>query len=48
MKKLKIEVIRKTEYKDLMEKYENPIEYACDMVEGQVFYVEDLKKPENF
>ena len=48
MKKLRIEVMRKTEYKALMEKYETPIEHACDVEVGQVFYVEELKKPEGF
>lgn len=48
MKKVKITVIRKACYKDLMEKYENPIEHACDMVEGQTFIVENATKPENF
>ena len=37
MKKIKITVIRKACYKDLTEQYENPIEHACDMREGQVF-----------
>ena len=37
MKRCKITAIRKTEYKDLMEKYENPMENACDIEEGQVW-----------
>ena len=37
MKRCKITAVRKTEYKDLMEKYENPIQHACDIEEGQVF-----------
>ena len=36
MKKCKITVMRKACYKDLMKKYENPMEHACDMEEGQV------------
>lgn len=48
MKRVKITVMKITEYKDLMEKYENKIEHACDMKVGQVFFVEDMKKPENF
>ena len=28
--------MRKACYKDLMEKYENPMEHACDIEEGQV------------
>ena len=37
MKRIQITVIRKVCHKDLMEKYENPMEHACDMEEGQVF-----------
>lgn len=40
MKRCKITAVRKTEYKDLMEKYENPIQHACDIEEGQVFITE--------
>ena len=46
MKKLKITVMRMARYDDLMVQYENPIEHACDLQLGQVFYVEDLQKPE--
>ena len=42
MKRCKITAVRKTEYKDLMEKYENPMEHACDIEEGQVFIVEGI------
>ena len=48
MKKIKITVIRKARYDDLIAKYENPIEHACDLEEGQVFYSEGGKKPQNF
>ena len=34
---VKITVLRKAEYKDLMEKYENPIAHACEVEEGQIF-----------
>lgn len=34
-------------YGDLIEKYENSIEPARDMGEGEVFIVNMLKKPEN-
>ena len=37
MKKCRITVIRRASYPDLMEKYENPMENACEMKEGQVF-----------
>ena len=45
MKKVKITVVRKTEYKDLMEIYENPIKNACNLTIGQQFIVIDGKKP---
>ena len=35
MKKVRITAIRKIEHRDLMERYENPIEHACDVEEGQ-------------
>ena len=47
MKKIRITVIRKTSYPDLMEKYENPIEHACDVSEGQVWLLSTLEKPED-
>lgn len=31
-----------------MEKYENPIQHACDIEEGQVFITEGWKRPEGF
>ena len=36
MKKVRITVMKQTVYQDLIDKYENPIEHACDMVVGQV------------
>lgn len=46
MKKIRITVMRKACYLDLMEKYENPIEHACDIEEGQVFISENGNKPQ--
>lgn len=46
MKKIKITVMRKARYDDLIEKYENPIEHACDLEEGQVFIADGWQKPE--
>ena len=46
MKKCKITVMRKAFYKDLMKKYENPMEHACDMEEGQVFIANGWSKPD--
>lgn len=48
MKKVKISVVKTAHYADLIEKYENPIEHACDMKEGQVFIANGWKKPEGF
>ena len=35
MNKVRITAMRQTVYKDLMEKYENPIQHACDVRVGQ-------------
>lgn len=48
MKKVKITAIRKAEYPDLMEKYENPIAHACDVSEGLVWVSEMGRKPDGF
>ena len=48
MKKIRITVIRKARYDDLIALYENPIEHACDLDEGQVFYCEGSAKPDGF
>ncbi len=45
MLKCKITVMKKVAHSDLMEKYENPIEHACDIEVGQVFY-SDGSRPE--
>ena len=39
--------MRKASYPDLSAKYENPIEHACDLQEGQVFVSHDAKRPED-
>ena len=46
MNKVKITAVRKTSYPDLMVRYENPIEHACDVVEGQEWISIDGKCPE--
>ncbi len=48
MKKIKITVLRKARYDDLIEQYENPIEHACELQVGQVFFCEDGNKPNGF
>ena len=48
MKKVRITAIRKTCYPDLMEKYENPIQHACEVNEGQGWGANGGCKPEGF
>ena len=48
MKKCKITVMRMACYRDLMELYENPMEHACDMKEGQIFIANGWAKPDGF
>ena len=45
MKKVKITAIRKASYPDLSAKYENPIEHACDVNEGDEWISIDGQKP---
>ena len=48
MKNVRITVMRKARYDDLIERYENPIEHPCDLEEGQVFICEGWQKPVGF
>ena len=48
MKKVKITVKRISVYDDLIKEYENPIEHACDMKEGQVFIANGWNMPKGF
>ena len=48
MKNVKITVMRVARYDDLIEKYENPIEHACDMTVGQEFIAVGGEKPDGF
>ena len=48
MKKVKITVSRMARYDDLMKQYENPIEHACAMREGQVFVANGWQRPDGF
>ena len=45
MNAVRISVIRKASYPDLIAKYENPIEHTCDLSEGQVFISDDAVCP---
>ena len=44
---VKITAIKVTEYKDLIDKYENPINHACSIKVGDVFYSKNGEKHEN-
>ena len=46
MNKVRITAIRQTVYPDLMARYENPIEHACDIKEGQQWISVDGKCPD--
>jgi len=46
MKPCRITVLRKVFHEDLSAQYENKIEHACDMQEGQVFYSFDGCRPQ--
>jgi len=40
--------MKQTIYQDLIDKYENPIEHACNIKVGQVFIAKDGQKPQDF
>ena len=42
----RITVIRKCHHADLSALYENSIEHACDMIEGQTFLSQNAEKPD--
>ena len=44
---VKITAVRVAKYDDLIEKYENPIQHACSIKEGDIFYSKNGEKPEN-
>lgn len=48
MKNVKITALRRTVYEDLIEKYENPIEHACDVEIGAVYVSVNGECPEGF
>ena len=48
MKKVRITAARAARYDDLIEKYENPIQHACSVREGQVFIANGWQRPEGF
>ena len=48
MKKCRITVMKVARYDDLIEKYENPIEHACEVTIGDTWVSVDGQKPEGF
>ena len=46
MNPVRITVIRKADYKDLQQQYENPVQHACDLTVGQVFLSNGWDCPE--
>ena len=46
MKDVKITVMARTTHPDLIVKYENPIEHACEMEIGKVYISQDAQKPD--
>ena len=48
MKKVRITVMRTASYGDPIKKYENPIQHACDLREGQIFVANGWERPKGF
>ena len=48
MKKVRITAVRVARYDDLIAKYENPIEHACSVREGDVWVANGWQRPEGF
>ena len=48
MKKVKITVMRKARYDDLIEKYENPLDHECSVETGEVYIANGWVKPDDF
>ncbi len=48
MKTVKITALRQTVYPDLMKKYENPIEHACDIKVGESWISQNGEMPKGF
>lgn len=46
MKQVRITALRKVTHNDLIERYENPIEHACDVREGQTWISTNGQCPE--
>ena len=48
MTKCRITVMKIVRHEDLIARYENPMEHACDMQEGRVFVANGWNKPDGF
>ena len=48
MKKVRITAVRAARYDDLIARYENPIQHACSVTEGQVWLADGFERPEGF
>ncbi|NBI67659.1 TIGR04076 family protein [Pseudoflavonifractor sp. 60] len=46
MRRCRITVMRMARYDDLIAQYENPIQHACDLREGQVFITQGWQRSE--
>jgi len=46
LRPVRITAVRQTVYRDLMARYENPIEHACDVAVGTVFTSFDACRPQ--
>ncbi len=46
MRKCRITVMKVARYDDLIAQYENPIQHACTLREGQVFVANGWQRPE--
>lgn len=46
MKKVRITAVKAARHDDLIEKYENPIEHACDVSVGDCFVSVGGKRPD--
>lgn len=47
MKRVRITAIRKVQHDDLMQMYENPIEHACDVHEGETWISVNGERPDS-
>lgn len=48
MKRVRITALKQAIHQDLIDRYENPIEHACDLKVGAVFVSENYQKPNGF